>query len=220
MGRYFTVDWVLEILADTSAVLTNDHFVYTSGRHGSAYINKDAVYVHTDATYSLCHALAHGFRTDRIEIVVAPEVGGVILQFVTAYHLGLTTGKVLGAYAEKERTPEGKLTGRFVFNRGYAELVSGKRVLVVDDILTTGGSVAKVIEAVIAAGGEVVGIGVLVKQGGVTAEALGVKKLVALANVSLESWPEEDCPLCREGRPVNTKVGKGRKFLERKVTTA
>ena len=93
------------------------------------------------------------------------------------------------------------------------------RVLVVEDILTTGGSVKKVIEATRAIGGEVVGLGVLCNRGGITSHDVGdVPKLFALVNVTLESWTEAECPLCAKGIPINTDVGKGRDFLARKAT--
>ena len=92
-----------------------------------------------------------------------------------------------------------------------------KRVLVVEDILTTGGSARKVVEAVRAIGGNVVGVGVLCNRGGVTAQDLAnVPKLEVLVNISLDAWNEADCPLCKQGVPVNPDVGKGREFLARR----
>jgi orotate phosphoribosyltransferase len=84
---------------------------------------------------------------------------------------------------------------------------------VVEDILTTGGSARMVVEAVAAAGGTVVGVGALCNRGGVTAQALGAALLFSLAEVPLESFAPEECPLCRAGVPVNTRVGKGAAFL-------
>lgn len=234
MDRYIPEERVLAILARTGAVLVDDHFVYTSGKHGSAYVNKDAVYPDVDATDDLCRAMAYEFRADNVEVVVGPEVGGIILQHSTAYHLRRWMGErnVIGVYIEKASAPatlpeakrvnpDGTPRKFFAFNRGYAERVRDKRVLVVDDILITGGSAEGVVHAVAEAGGEVVGVAVLVNRGGVSAEAVGgVPRLFALANVSLEAWPESDCPLCREGRPVNTKIGKGREFLERQQVAA
>ena len=91
------------------------------------------------------------------------------------------------------------------------------RILVVDDILTTGGSVRKVVETTRSFGGNVVAVGVLCNRGGIKPEDVGgVPRLFALVNVKLDAWDEMDCPLCASGVPVNTDVGKGREFLARK----
>jgi len=204
---------VLKMLEGVGAVITDSHIVYTSGKHGSAYVNKDAVYPHTRETSRLCREIAYQFANDDVQVVIAPAIGGVILMTWTARHLSdmtLNGGEVLGVYAEKEGDG-------FVIKRGYDKLVTGKNVLVVEDILTTGGSVKKVIEAVRALSGNIVGLAVLCNRGGITAQDVGgVPKLFALTNVKLDAWDEADCPLCRQGIAVNIDVGKGRDFLARK----
>ncbi len=202
---------VLSILRDLGAGITNSHLVYTSGKHGSAYVNKDAVYPHTQQTSALCRALANKFvgRVADAQIVIGPAVGAVILSQWVAYHLSEHNGyEVLGIYADKAGDD-------FVIKRGYDKLLPGKRVLIVEDVLTTGGSIKKVVQAVRTAGGFIVGVGALCNRGGVTASQLDVPRLVALTNVQLDAWDEQDCPLCRDGVPINTDVGKGREFLAR-----
>ena len=203
---------VLQTLSAVGAVITDSHIVYTSGKHGTAYVNKDAVYVHPLLTAQLCREIALNFDADIVEVVVAPAVGGVILSTWVAYHLTQMTGReVRSIYAEKSDMGEG-----FVLKRGYAKEVVDKRVLVVEDVLTTGGTVRKVIEAVLANGGIVVGLGVLCNRGGVTPhDVADVPKLIALTNVKLDAWDEADCPHCKDGVPINTDVGKGREFLDR-----
>jgi orotate phosphoribosyltransferase len=148
---------------------------------------------------------------DNVQVVIAPAIGGVILMTWTARHLSeLTDREVLGVYAEKDGDG-------FVIKRGYDKIVAGKNVLVVEDLLTTGGSVKKVIEATRALGGNIVGLAVLCNRGGITAQDVGgVPKLFALTNVKLDAWDEADCPLCAQGVSINTDVGKGREFLARK----
>lgn len=220
---------VLQILGRVGAVISNSHIVYTSGKHGTAYVNKDAVYPYTFETSALCRAIAERFVDDHVGIVIAPAVGGVILSQWVAHHFTKLYGRVVfGVYAEKENTaipdPEGKNrlcfaeTGNFVIKRGYDKRIVGKRVLVVEDVLTTGGSARKVVEAVRAIGDNVIGLGVLCNRGGITAQDIAdVPKLEALVNVKLDSWDEADCPLCAQGVPINTDVGKGREFLARKL---
>ena len=202
---------VLKILSRLNAVLTDSHIVYTSGKHGRAYINKDAIYPHTKETSQLCRAIAEQFLDSDVEVVIAPSIGGVILSQWVAYHLTEITGReVLGVYSEKEGDS-------FVIKRGYDKIVQGKKVLVVEDVLTTGGSVKKVIEATRALEGNVVGLGVLCNRGGITPQDVSdPPKLFALVNVKFDSWDEAECPLCSKGVPINTDVGKGRDFLAKK----
>lgn len=150
---------------------------------------------------------------DNVEVVIAPAIGGVILTQWVAYCLAELTGsEVLAVYAEKSDEDSS-----FVVKRGYDKLVAGKRVLVVEDVLTTGGSAKKVVEATRTIGGNVIGLGVLCNRGGITAEDVAdVPRLFALTNVSLDAYDEADCPLCAAGVPINTDVGKGREFLARK----
>lgn len=215
-----TEEKVLEVLAKTGAIITDSHIVYTSGKHGTAYVNKDAVYPHTRAISKLCRAIAEHFsdrEVNGIDVVVAPAVGGVILSQWTAHWLTELTGmETLAIYAEKSE--DGK---SFLFKRGYDRYIRKtsdsnlpKLVLVVEDVLTTGGSARGVVEAVRALDGEVVGVGVLCNRGGVTPEVLSkVPELFALSNIKMDSWEEADCPLCAKGAPINTTVGKGREFL-------
>lgn len=218
---------VLDVLEKVGAVIRNSHIVYTSGKHGSEYVNKDLVYLHTKKISLLCKTLARQFRDDKVEVVIAPAIGGVILSQWTAYHLSdMNDCNVLSVYAEKEIVPipdpEGKNrqcfveTGCFSIKREYDKVVSGKRVLVVEDVLTTGGSARKVVITTRAVGGEVVGLGVLCNRGGVAPQDVAnVPKLIALVNVNLDAYDETDCPLCKRGVPINTEVGGGREFLLR-----
>lgn len=193
------------------ALIMNDHIVYTSGKHGRAYVNKDAIYPHTGVVSELCLGIAEHFQFDEVDVVVAPAVGGVVLEQWTAHHLSQLCGReILGVYAEKDGD-------NFVLKRGYDQLVVGKRCLVVEDVMTTGGSAAKVIELVRATGGEVIGLGVICNRGGIRPEDVGnPPELYALTDISLESWGEADCPLCQQGVSVNTDVGKGAEFLAKR----
>lgn len=210
-----TID-ALSVLHRVGALLTG-HFVGTSGKHLQHYVNKDAVYPHTEETSALCLAIAQEFSSDKdnVEVVIGPEKGAIILSQWTAYHLTMISGlETLSVYAEKAPDGDG-----FVIKRSYDKLVTGKNVLVVEDVLTTGGSAKKVIEAVRAIGGKVIGLGVLCNRGGITpANLADVPKLFALANVSLESWAPDECPLCDKGIPINTDVGKGAEYLAKKKT--
>lgn len=206
---------VLEIFAKHSAILTDDHVVYTRGKHGKAYVNKDAIYPYTEDLAILCKEIAHHFYIQnywregwKIDVVAAPAVGGISLIQWVAHFLSNRYGKqVLAVYAEKNSD------GSFVFNRGYADIVANSNVLIVEDVINTGGSVQKVIDLVKPISKEVVGVGALCNRGGITTEELGIKELFALVNVTMDAWDEADCPMCKEGKPINIKVGKGREYL-------
>lgn len=203
---------ILAILTNRQAVITNTHVVYTSGKHGSAYVNKDAIYPDTAAVSFLCYDLADEFTRLSLlhgvplpDVVIAPAIGGVILSQWTAHHI-----HALALYAEKDGD-------KFIIKRGYDKLIKGKNVLVVEDVLTTGGSVKKVVEAVRACDGVVIGVGALCNRGGIKPADIGdVPVLVSLLEVTLDAYDEADCPLCKDGVPINTDVGKGREFLARK----
>lgn len=197
---------VLTILERVGAVLTNTHVIYKSGRHGEAYVNKDALYTSPADTSTVCRWIAEHFAKANIDVVAGPTVGGVILTQWVAYHLGqLVDGKPpVAIYAEE-------VNDQRVFRRGYADFIPGKRVLIVEDILTTGGSARQVVEAVQAAGGQVIGVGALCNRGNVTAEMVNAPELFTLTALPLSSWDAAECPLCAANVPINTSVGKGGK---------
>jgi orotate phosphoribosyltransferase len=185
------------------------HFVYTHGRHSDNYLNKDALYTDTVETSKLCRAMAERFAAKGVEVVIGPAIGAAILAQWVAYHLTDITGKeVSAAYADKDGQ------GGFVLKRGYDALVKGKKILIVEDLTTTGGSVKKVVETVRAQGGEVVGVMVLANRGAVTKEDIGNPPVFeALVDLELESWEQEECDLCKRGIPVNADIGHGREFV-------
>ena len=204
---------VTEILKKTGAILTNGHFLLSSGLHAETYINKDQVYPHTRKIREIGGMIAEDFRDSSIEAVVGPVLGGVSLSHVTAAALTDLTGVDIPAvYAEKSED------GGFKFTRGYQAFVEGKRVLVVEDVLTTGGSVRKVLELVRNTGGEVVAVAVIVNRGGVTAENLGVDTLNSLIEIQMPTYNSDECPKCARGAPIDTQVGAGKNLANGQVS--
>jgi orotate phosphoribosyltransferase len=195
---------IIDRFRSVGAILRDTHVVYTSGLHGSAYVNKDALYPHTETVAELCGEIARRFYQEKVETVLAPALGGIVLTQWTAYALGKMNGYPVAAiFAEKN--PDGS----FAVRRGYDKYLRGRRTLVLEDVLTTGGSVLRVLEAVRELGPKVVGVGALCNRGGLTAEALGVPRLEALMTISLETYPPENCPLCARGVAIDESVGKG-----------
>ena len=204
------------LLEKHGAVITNSHVVYTSGLHGSAYVNKDAIYPHTAAISRLAGLIAFLFESYKPEVVIAPAVGGCILSNRVAEHLSMMLHQdVLGIYADKTDD------GNFVIKRGYDKLIRDKKVLVVEDVLTTGNSAKKVVIATRMAGAHVIGVGAICNRGNVEEKNVGdVPILEALLNVKLDAYEEASCPLCEKGVPINTNVGKGREFIAKVTTSA
>ena len=202
---------IMQRFVDAGAIITESHFVYNSGRHSSVYINKDALYLHTGIISQLCQSMVQPYDADRIDVVVGPVLGGIVLSQWTTYYLNSrrTTGETLAVYAEKEQGSD----QAFAFYRGYDKHIPGKSILVVEDILTTGGSVRRVIELVRKHGGNVIGVSALCNRGGVQPQDVGNVPIQTLITLDLETYSEEDCPFCRRGVPINTDVGKGRLFL-------
>lgn len=202
---------ILDILKKVGAIITDDHFVYTSGLHGSVYINKDALYPHTEASSQVGELFAEKHKDLDIDVVVAPALGGIILSQWTAYHLSKLKDKdILGIYTEKTSDNDQ------VFKRGYDRLVKGKNVLVIEDITNTGGSVLKLVNNVRVVGGNIVGVSVMVNRDpeGVTSKLFDAP-FTALAEFPAESYEENACPLCKKKISVNTSVGHGKKFVEK-----
>lgn len=204
---------ILEILRSVGGIITDDHFVYTSGMHGSVYINKDAVYPYTEKVSQIGEMFAHKCKELDIDVVVGPMIGGIILSQWTAYHLSkLKKKEILAVYTEKD-AESNQVFGR----RGYDKLVIGKNILIVEDLTNTGGSVKKVVNSVRKAGGNILQVGVMVNRNPENVnETFMEAPFFSLGVFPAEAYDEKDCPYCKKGAPVNIVVGHGKKFLEQK----
>ena len=143
---------VLKMLEETQAVL-HGHFLLTSGLHSPMYVEKFNVLQHPKYTEKLCQEIARRYENDNVELVVGPVTGGILLAH--------EVGKALGTRAIFTERDNGKMT----LKRGF-HIEPGTCVLVVEDIVTTGGSVKEVMEVVQEKGGELVGVGLLVDRSG------------------------------------------------------
>lgn len=179
----------LERLREVGA-LKEGHFLLSSGRHADRYVEKFDLLRRPRETEAVCAGIAQRFRGARIEVVVGPTTGGVILAFEVARQLGVGV-----AYAE--RVDDGG--GARSIRRGTT-FPEGARVLVVDDILTTGGSVRETLAAVARFPVEIVGVAVLVDRSG---GALAFDApLFSLARLDVASWTADECPLCARAVPL------------------
>ncbi len=195
-----------ELLFRRSGALRDGHFQLKSGRHSGAYLEKFQVLQDTAATSELCSFWATAHRRDdgspSVDLIAGPTTGGVILAFETGRQLG-----VRAIFAEEVRGDDGVV--RREFRRGFT-IERGEKVVLVDDILTTGGSLLAMIPAVEAAGGEIVDCHVLVDRSGgmttLTSPTSGrVYPLSALWVLDLPTYEAGPvtCPLCAQGTPIH-----------------
>ena len=171
--------------------LKEGHFLLASGRHSDVYVEKFDLLRNPTATSRVCTGFADRFRDERIDVVVGPTTGGILLAFEVGRQLG-----TLAAYAE--RASDGA-AGREI--RRGTTFKPGSRVLVVDDILTTGGSVRETLAALAQHPVAIVAVAVLVDRSA-GATRFGDVPLFALASQKVESWPADECPLCQQGVPL------------------
>jgi orotate phosphoribosyltransferase len=195
-----------EQLFKDSGALKEGHFLLKSGRHSERYLEKFLVLQDTAATSELCGFWAAQYRnpdgSPMVDLVAGPTTGGVVLAFETARQLGLRS-----IFAEEVKDADG--TTRREFRRGFS-IAPGERVLLVDDILTTGGSLLAMLPAVEAFGGEIIGCAVMAdRSGGLAAlESPATKRsypLSALWQLQLPTYEPgpETCPACKAGVPLH-----------------
>jgi orotate phosphoribosyltransferase len=184
---------------ESAGAFLRGHFVYTSGRHGADYLEKFRILEDPRATTELAGMIAERFRSLKPELVAGPTSGGIILAFEVARQLGVDA-----VYVER-----GEPGGR-VLRRGF-EILPDTRVLVVDDVVTTGGSLVETQACIANAGGVVIGIGVLADR---TAGRVATDvPFYACLTVDFPSYTPDACPLCASGVPVAAPRGSSKKVL-------
>lgn len=200
---------ILDELKKRGAAYKGYHFVYKSGLHGSAYINPDMFLSDTPFVWELAPLMLEPYQNE-FEVVVGPQAGGAALAEAAAFYANLHGW---GRYGEVTYVWADKAGDDFAFGRSsFANKLDGKLVLAFEDLMTTGGSVAKTCRAAEKCGAIVIGITGVVNRGNVTAEQLAVPRLEALANIDLGSVPAEDCPHCKALKPIVIDLGHGDKF--------
>lgn len=180
------MDDVMDVLVASGAV-RKGHFLLTSGLHSDTYVEKFRLLERPDLAGPLLARLATHFADAGVEVVLSPAVGGVIVGYEVARALG-----VRAVFAERE-------AGRLTMRRGF-QLGRGERCLIVEDIVTTGGSVRELLDVAEAQEADIVGVGLVVdRSGGQWPWPYATK---ALASLDAPSWDADDCPGCRAGLPL------------------
>ncbi len=171
---------------EQAGAIQKGHFKLTSGVHSDTYIQCAQVMQHPEFMHNLCSELGKKFRGDDIDVIIGPAIGGIIMAHVMARVLGPW---VRAIFTEREN---GKMTLRRSF-----EIKEGEKVLVVEDVTTTGSSVREVMDIVKSREGKVVGVGVLIDRSGGKVD-FGIKT-EKLLTVDIKTYLPEECPLCKKG---------------------
>ena len=181
-----TNEQIIDMLKEAE-VLLEGHFLLTSGRHSDKYMQCAKIFQYAKYSEPLCAELAKQYKEDNVELVIGPAIGAIQM----AYEVGKQLG-VKNIFAERE---DGKMTLR----RGFT-IEKGQRVLIVEDVVTTGGSVREVMELVNEAGGKIVGIGSIVdRTGGKIVFGVPYKSAFSM---DITSYEPDDCPICKSGTPL------------------
>ncbi len=174
-------DEILKILKDSNALMEG-HFILTSGLHSAQYIEKFRLLEQPKYTELLCKEIADSFRSEKISVVVGPMTGGIILAYEVARQLGTKA-----IFTER-------IDGNMTFKRGF-KIATEDRVLIVEDIITTGGSILEVIEEVRKFNPTIIGLGYLIdRSNGKVEFPIPAKPLLTL---NIETYKPVDCPLCK-----------------------
>jgi orotate phosphoribosyltransferase len=181
---------ILDIFHTNNALLTG-HFKLSSGLHSQNYLQCALVLQHPDIATKFAKEIAKKFSKEKIDVVIGPALGGITLAYEVARAL-----KTRGLFTERQ-------DGKMVLRRGFS-IKSGERALVVEDVITTGGSTKEVIDVVKDLGGIVTGVASIMDRSSEQVN-FGVR-FEPLARIKIETYKEEDCPLCKQGIPI-TKPG-------------
>lgn len=186
-----TQEQALDCYKKTGAILKG-HFKLTSGRHSDTYMQSAKLFIDTKQSEVVCKALAEKLAGEKIDLVVSPAIGGILMGYEVARQLG-----VPNIFAEREN-------GEMTLRRGFT-IEKGTKVVVVEDVVTTGGSVKEVVKLVQGLGAEVVAVASLVDRSNGNVD-FGVK-YVNLISMEVVSYEPDECPLCKEGKIELVKPG-------------
>lgn len=177
---------VIEVFKKHSAY-QKGHFLLSSGLHSEWYLQCALVLEHPKLSAKLCGELAKKFRSKKIDVVIGPALGGIVVAYEVARSLGAK-----GIFTEREE-------GKMALRRGF-KIDKGERILVVEDVTTTGGSVKEVVELAKSCGAKVIGVGALIdRSGGKAKFGVPFKTLVKL---NIKIYQPNKCPLCKQGFPL------------------
>jgi orotate phosphoribosyltransferase len=205
---------VLDAFVQNDAVYMDKHFVLKSGKHSDRYINPDGIMPHPSVvdriTYLMAEPFTHQVVTDHF-VCIGPAFGGNYLARDVARNLSDLSERELLWVATRKQSD-----GSFVIepDRGFGDWLEDATVLIVEDLLTTGGSVGRLLEALRPWGVTPIGVTAAINRGGVTAETLGVPRLVSAEEIEVETDEPRVCRWCALERPIVEDMGHGAEYKE------
>lgn len=177
---------ILKVLEE-AGVLLKGHFLLTSGKHSERYLQCAQLFKDPEYSRIISKVLVEKYKEEKIDLVVGPAVGGIILAYEVARQLN-----VRNIFMEREN-------GKMTLRRGF-DIKEGERVLVVEDVVTTGGSVKEVIDVIKEMGGTIIGVGSIVDRSSNNRKF--EEELKSVIKFNIETFEPENCPICKEGKPV------------------
>lgn len=182
---------ILNILKEAK-VLLNGHFLLTSQKHSSIYLQCAKIFRNYKYSEILCKELAKHFENEKIDVVIGPAMGAVLMAYEVSKHLNC------------ENYFTERVNGEMVLKRNF-NIHNGMKVLLVEDVITTGGSIIEVYNLVKSMGADVIGIGSIIdRTGGEITFEVPYKSVISM---KVESFDKQDCPICKEGNIELVKPG-------------
>jgi orotate phosphoribosyltransferase len=200
-----------QLLKEAGAFVEGGHFILSGGRHADFYINKDSLYVYPRKLDDIAVMMSDMIITKyhNFDVILAPSVAGAVLGQNISYNLtSMLREDILFAYADKH-----PINSKFrTIRRGYQNIISNKKVLLIDDVVSTGTTLVGMAQAAKGLGATVVGAAVLCDRGEVrditySDEAFEILHIEPLVELDLKTFPSDKCPLCKAGRPIDTSLG-------------
>lgn len=216
-------------LEEIGAIHKKGHYVLASGIHSTEYVEKEKVFLHPKTVCRLTDGIAIELTARRefeADLVLGPDSGGAMLSSWLAYNLGQRTGRdILAAYAKSvavEFEPVGATAGfakplrdtEFAIRPAYARALKGKRVVLIEDVITTGGTIQRLAQLAMRCHAQPVAVVTLIDRGGME-RLTEILIRFALGRIAFNEWEPERCPRCAESIPVNTDLGHGAEFVRR-----
>jgi orotate phosphoribosyltransferase len=200
---------IIKSLLSDPKVLKSGHFVLSSGDHSDTYFNKREILKDPLITRELAKVLSEKYFDDGIDVVVGIAIGAIPLGCAVAVELSkLQKRKVYSIWVEKEGN-------QFIFPQTWGGLLLGKKTLIIEDVVSTGSAVKKVIELVKNEGGLISGVGVILNRGSLTSNDFGKIRLEGIISYPISTYKPTACKLCKNGVAINTEVGHGKEYLEK-----
>ena len=187
---------LLNLLKETGAIM-DGHFLLTSGRHSNVYIEKFRILENPHALDDVCRGMAKVVKNENVDLVLGAAIGGILISGGVGRHLG-----VKHIFCER-------VNGIMKLRRGFF-ITKGQRIVIVEDIITTGGSVMELIELAGEQGAEIVHVVNLVDRSSGNVD-YGVPSTVLLT-IPSESWEPENCALCKQGMEMTQRGRTGKKM--------